>query len=92
MGIFDGFLRMLGMKKKEASVIVVGLDNSGKSTVLNYLKPEESKVHDIVPTIGFNVDKFKVRSIEVTAFDMSGKEDIETYGKHITKIATVLSL
>ena len=73
MGIFDGFLRMLGMKKKEASVIVVGLDNSGKSTVLNYLKPEESKVHDIVPTIGFNVEKFKVRSIEVTAFDMSGQ-------------------
>ena len=73
MGIFDGFLRFLGMKKKEANVVVVGLDNSGKSTVLNQLKPEESKVHDIVPTIGFNVEKFKVRSLEVTAFDMSGQ-------------------
>lgn len=73
MGFFDGFLRFLGVRKKEANVVVVGLDNSGKSTILNQLKPEEAKCHEVVPTIGFNVEKFKVRSLEVTAFDMSGQ-------------------
>ncbi len=73
MGFFDSFLRMLGVKKKEANVVVVGLDNSGKSTILNRVKPEEAQQHDIVPTIGFNVEKFTIRSLTVTAFDMSGQ-------------------
>ena len=40
-------------------MLVVGLDNSGKSTILNHFMPEEQKRLDIVPTVGFNVEKFK---------------------------------
>ena len=44
-------------------MLVVGLDNSGKTTVLNHFKPDEQKHLDIVPTVGFNVEKFKSRFI-----------------------------
>ncbi|KAL3852417.1 hypothetical protein ACJMK2_016061 [Sinanodonta woodiana] len=73
MGLFDGLARWLGIKKKEANVLVVGLDNSGKTTIINHFKSEEYKNHDIVPTIGFQVEKFKTKSLSFTAFDMSGQ-------------------
>lgn len=33
-----------GKNKKSSKVTVVGLDNSGKSTIINHLKPEKKKV------------------------------------------------
>lgn len=98
MGLFDKLANWLGIKKKEINVLCVGLDNSGKTTVINKLKPDrvsgttlilkpssiksflddhhsftriinsntfqsfvfnrQSQAQDIVPTIGFTVEKF----------------------------------
>lgn len=59
MGFFDKIVGLLGLRRKEVNVLVVGLDNSGKSTLLNHFKTEETKSNEIVPTIGFNVEKFQ---------------------------------
>lgn len=40
MGLFDSIVSWLGLRNKKAKVLVVGLDNSGKSTVVNALKPK----------------------------------------------------
>ena len=40
MGLLDSLATWLGLKQKQAKVICVGLDNSGKSTIMNHLKPE----------------------------------------------------
>jgi len=61
MGLFDRLVSALGLRKRECNVLVVGLDNSGKSTVLNHFKPQEQKHAEIVPTVGFNVERFKSR-------------------------------
>jgi len=45
MGLFDSFARWLGLKKKKAAVLCVGLDNSGKSTIINKLKPAQVSGH-----------------------------------------------
>ena len=69
MGLFDKLVNFLGLKKKEYSVLVLGLDNSGKSTILNHFKPDEEKYHNIVPTVGFSVEKFKsMKSLVVCVF------------------------
>lgn len=73
MSFFTKFGEWLGIKKKEANVLVVGLDNSGKSTIINRLKPEETRAQDIVPTVGFAVEKFQTKSLGFTVFDMSGQ-------------------
>ena len=70
------------MKKKEANVVVVGLDNSGKTTIINKLKPSEAQSHDVVPTIGFNVEKFQTKTLSFTAFDMSGQGRYRNLWEH----------
>lgn len=89
MGIFNTLSSWLGMKKKEAQVLVVGLDNSGKSTILNQLKPNEAKA-EVVPTVGFNVERFKggkSGQLTLTAFDMSGQGRYRNLWEHYYKEA-----
>lgn len=41
MGVFDRLVNWLGLKKKEINVLCIGLDNSGKTTIINKLKPDK---------------------------------------------------
>lgn len=41
MGIFDKLANFLRLKKKEINILCIGLDNSGKTTIINRLKPEK---------------------------------------------------
>lgn len=82
MGFWDKLTNWLGMKKKEANIVVVGLDNSGKTTILNHLKPPEVQTQDIVPTVGFTVEKFQSNSLGFTAFDMSGQGRYRNLWEH----------
>jgi ADP-ribosylation factor-like protein 6 len=60
-------------KMTQANILVLGLDNSGKSTVINSLKPLQVKNVNVGPTIGITVEKFRSKSVEFTANDVSGK-------------------
>lgn len=68
MGFLDRLSSVLGLRKRECNVLVVGLDNSGKSTLLNHFKPEEQQNANIVPTVGFNVEKFKSKLVNLSGF------------------------
>lgn len=41
MGLMKKLRAAFGKRKKEAKIIVVGLDNSGKTTLINHLKPKK---------------------------------------------------
>nr|CAH0105143.1 unnamed protein product [Daphnia galeata] len=73
MKFWDSFLTWLKIKKKEANILIVGLDNSGKSTVVQYFQTGGKRTEVTVPTIGFKVEKFKNAGLTLTAFDMSGQ-------------------
>lgn len=59
MGLFDTLASMLKMKKEQINILVVGLNNSGKSTIVNHFKSPEEKSSVTVPTVGFSVEKFQ---------------------------------
>ena len=40
-GVLDKLRIWLGLKSRKAEVLCIGLDNSGKTTILNYLKPDK---------------------------------------------------
>ena len=52
MGLL-GLLRTLKRNDKEARILVLGLDNAGKTTILKALSDEE--ISTIMPTQGFNI-------------------------------------
>mmetsp|Transcript_26899 Transcript_26899/g.86412 ORF Transcript_26899/g.86412 Transcript_26899/m.86412 type:complete len:98 (+) Transcript_26899:166-459(+) len=58
MGIFSRFFSSVGLGKEKVNVLVVGLDNSGKTTIIERLKPQKSQSMEVAPTVGFNVDEF----------------------------------
>lgn len=41
MGLFKRLSMALGITKQQARILVVGLDNSGKSTIINHIKPQK---------------------------------------------------
>ncbi|KAL7983502.1 hypothetical protein Chor_000378 [Crotalus horridus] len=85
MGLFDKLASWLGLKKKEVHVLCLGLDNSGKTTIINKLKPYNAQAQDIVPTIGFSIEKFKTSSLSFTVFDMSGQGRYRNLWEHYYK-------
>jgi len=43
---------------KKSQIIIVGLDNSGKSTMINFLKPTKYQQQELAATVGFQVESF----------------------------------
>jgi ADP-ribosylation factor-like protein 6 len=68
MKFWDSFLTWLKIKKKEANILIVGLDNSGKSTVVQYFQTGGKRTEVTVPTIGFKVEKFKSKTTQDSYF------------------------
>jgi ADP-ribosylation factor-like protein 6 len=62
-------------KQKPRKLLIVGLDNSGKSTIINFMKPRKEKNKDVQATVGFQTETFlwKKHNVKFTAFDMSGQ-------------------
>ena len=52
MGLLK-LLRSLKKSEKEARILVLGLDNAGKTTILKALSEED--ISTIMPTQGFNI-------------------------------------
>nr|XP_002128692.1 ADP-ribosylation factor-like protein 6 [Ciona intestinalis] len=82
MGILDKLASWLNLKKKEARILCVGLDNSGKSTIINQLKPVRSRNVEVVPTVGFCVEQFNAGALSFTVFDMSGQGRYRSLWEH----------
>ena len=70
MGIFKRLFG--GFQKSKMKILFVGLDNSGKTTVMQVMKPKKASL-ETVPTVGFVEETFTKNSIQFSAVDMSGQ-------------------
>lgn len=53
---------------KEATIIIIGLDNAGKTTLVHKLKYNEDVY--TVPTLGFSTEVLHFKKIKFTAIDL----------------------
>ncbi|KAJ5805089.1 hypothetical protein N7474_010976 [Penicillium riverlandense] len=63
--------------KKEIRILILGLDNAGKTTLLYRLKIGE--VVTTIPTIGFNVESVTYRNLNLNVWDLGGQTSIRPY-------------
>jgi len=66
--------------KKEARILMVGLDAAGKTTILYKLKLGE--VVTTIPTIGFNVETVEYKKVSFTVWDVGGQDKIRPLWRH----------
>eukprot|EP01084_Bolivina_argentea_P228443 385825_1 len=64
----------------EASVMIIGLDGAGKTTILKQLNKEPCD--KTLPTMGFNVNKVEFEGLEMTIWDVGGQERLRSVWKH----------
>ncbi|TKR78317.1 hypothetical protein L596_019140 [Steinernema carpocapsae] len=76
MGMLMTKLWKLWWSDKEHKVIIVGLDNAGKTTILYQLVTGE--VVNTSPTIGSNVEEVTWRNIHFIMWDIGGQESLRT--------------
>ena len=90
MGLLDRLLRTLKGTEREARILVLGLDNSGKTTILKKLSGED--IQHITPTQGFNIKSLVQSDVKLKVWDVGGKykEGFLNYAKEGTLYATVL--
>lgn len=76
MGLLD-LLRKIKKNDKEAKLLVLGLDNAGKTTLLKKLSSEDATKTE--PTQGFNVKTLVRESFKLNVWDIGGQKEIRKY-------------
>merc|ERR1719322_987480 len=67
-------------EKKEARILMLGLDAAGKTTILFKIKLGE--VVQSIPTIGFNVETIEFKNCKLNVWDVGGQDKIRPMWKH----------
>jgi small GTP-binding protein len=76
-------------KKEEIRILIQGLDAAGKTTILYKLKLGDEVVTTI-PTIGFNVETISYKNIDITCWDVGGRDKIRPLWRHYYKNTNAL--
>jgi len=76
MGLLD-LLKNFQKGGFEAKILVLGLDNAGKTTILKNLSQEEMK--NTEPTKGFNVKTLVHDNFNLNVWDLGGQKEIRQY-------------
>mmetsp|Transcript_29456 Transcript_29456/g.68284 ORF Transcript_29456/g.68284 Transcript_29456/m.68284 type:complete len:182 (-) Transcript_29456:194-739(-) len=90
MGLFKKFFEVMGFSKPNCKIIVIGLDNSGKTTIINKLKPKKAQLEETAPTVGFQIESFSKSNISFTCVDMSGAGRYRSLWEHYYKDAQAI--
>lgn len=62
--MFNNLLHLLRINKERMTILVVGLNSSGKSSIINQWKRRNTGGNEskngaiVVPTVGFNIEEF----------------------------------
>jgi len=80
MGIYFSRIMSLLFSNKDKRILMLGLDASGKTTVLYKLHIGDTVT--TIPTIGFNVEQVVYRNFNMTIWDVGGQTKLRSLWKH----------
>eukprot|EP00162_Nutomonas_longa_P012829 comp21286_c0_seq1/m.45603 comp21286_c0_seq1/g.45603 ORF comp21286_c0_seq1/g.45603 comp21286_c0_seq1/m.45603 type:complete len:188 (-) comp21286_c0_seq1:64-627(-) len=70
----NNVLYRLGLTRKDATIILLGLDNAGKTTLLYKLK--RGSIKPFTPTQRANIEELTVGSLKIKAWDLGGHKQV----------------
>lgn len=72
--------RLRPSPEKELRILLLGLDNAGKTTLLKHLADED--VNQVTPTAGFNIKSVSADGLKLNVWDIGGQAKIRPYWKN----------
>jgi len=69
MGLLN-IIRKHKEKEKEIRILILGLDNAGKTTIVKKLKGDD--LTSISPTLGFSIETLEFRGLNLNIWDIGG--------------------
>uniref|UniRef100_A0A8C9H0Z0 ADP-ribosylation factor-like protein 2 n=1 Tax=Piliocolobus tephrosceles TaxID=591936 RepID=A0A8C9H0Z0_9PRIM len=67
-------------KERELQLLMLGLDNAGKTTILKKFNGED--IHTISPTLGFNIKTLEHRGFKLNIWDVGGQKSLRSYWRN----------
>nr|CAB3222891.1 ADP-ribosylation factor-like protein 3 [Phallusia mammillata] len=80
MGLLSILRKLRSDHHKELRILLLGLDNAGKTTILKSLASE--KIDQITPTQGFNVKCVNTPGFKLNVWDIGGQRRIRPYWRN----------
>ena len=75
----------------ESRIIILGLDNAGKTAIFNSIKGSDTDYKELKPTAGFNTEKIKFKGVDayenytLDLWEIGGAEKVRPYWQRYCK-------
>jgi ADP-ribosylation factor-like protein 2 len=79
MGLLT-ILKKQKQKEREVRLLMLGLDNAGKTTVVKKFNGEDIDL--ISPTLGFNIQTLEYRGFKLNIWDVGGQTSLRSYWRN----------
>ncbi|XP_054732156.1 ADP-ribosylation factor-like protein 2 [Anastrepha obliqua] len=77
---FLSVLKKMRQKEKEMRILLLGLDNAGKTTILKRFNGES--IDTISPTLGFNIKTLEHNGYMLNLWDVGGQKSLRSYWRN----------
>lgn len=94
--LVSGFYKLL-TKKDEFNVLILGLDNAGKSTFLETAKTKFTKNYKgmnlqyITTTVGLNIGQIEMAGVRLSFWDLGGQKELQSLWDKVIPVLFSLS-
>jgi len=88
MGLLDILRKLRSAPQEELRILLLGLDNAGKTTLLKVLASED--ISHITPTQGFNIKSVQSTGFKLNVWDIGGQRKIRPYWRNYFENTDVL--
>lgn len=78
--VLHKILRKVRREDKNIRILVLGLDNAGKTTIIRTLNGED--INSVAPTLGFKITSFTYDPFILNIWDVGGQKSLRTYWKN----------